>query len=306
MTGNPQRGQVGAHSVRVAQFPIHSVITRPCKLLGSYVGVFLLVFPLASNCLAANLTSLYVSNGVNTFVIDNGSVTTSFPVLSSGYSVAAGDTVVIGNLDDSESREYTLSGTATGNTWSGNNAFTQVLDGTTDGVQYNYGIECCGTTNSVIRTNLNWEGSEVLFDLPPAAGSGSRDGFGITYDTSADHIFASFSGTDGLREITEFDLSGNAIGSFTPSFTNSTIVALSYEQATDSLWGIAASTNFLFNFDKSGNQIGNTVTLSGFTTANVLGGEMIISAVPVPGAVWLFGSGLVGLLGLGRRKRYSS
>ncbi len=28
-----------------------------------------------------------------------------------------------------------------------------------------------------------------------------------------------------------------------------------------------------------------------------------VSAVPVPAAVWLFGSGLIGLLGLARRKR---
>jgi len=28
-----------------------------------------------------------------------------------------------------------------------------------------------------------------------------------------------------------------------------------------------------------------------------------VSAVPVPAAVWLFGSGLMGLLGLARRKR---
>ena len=28
-----------------------------------------------------------------------------------------------------------------------------------------------------------------------------------------------------------------------------------------------------------------------------------VSAVPIPGAVWLFGSGLIGLLGLARRKR---
>ncbi|MCP4042838.1 MAG: VPLPA-CTERM sorting domain-containing protein, partial [Gammaproteobacteria bacterium] len=28
-----------------------------------------------------------------------------------------------------------------------------------------------------------------------------------------------------------------------------------------------------------------------------------VSAVPVPAAVWLFGSGLIGLLGVARRKR---
>jgi hypothetical protein len=30
----------------------------------------------------------------------------------------------------------------------------------------------------------------------------------------------------------------------------------------------------------------------------------VVSAVPVPGAVWLFGSGLLGLMGLARRRKY--
>jgi len=36
---------------------------------------------------------------------------------------------------------------------------------------------------------------------------------------------------------------------------------------------------------------------------NPEGHSIYTSAVPVPAAVWLFGSGLVGLLGLARRKR---
>ena len=35
---------------------------------------------------------------------------------------------------------------------------------------------------------------------------------------------------------------------------------------------------------------------------NVVGYELNISAVPVPGAVWLFGSALMGFLGLQKRK----
>lgn len=35
---------------------------------------------------------------------------------------------------------------------------------------------------------------------------------------------------------------------------------------------------------------------------NIYGNDPLISSVPVPAAVWLFGSGLIGLLGLGRKK----
>jgi hypothetical protein len=37
-------------------------------------------------------------------------------------------------------------------------------------------------------------------------------------------------------------------------------------------------------------------------TGNVVSGDLTVSAVPVPAAVWLFGSGLVGFAGLNRKK----
>ena len=42
----------------------------------------------------------------------------------------------------------------------------------------------------------------------------------------------------------------------------------------------------------------------GFTSSKVLSGDISnYPAVPIPGAVWLFGSGLIGLVGLGRKFR---
>ena len=38
---------------------------------------------------------------------------------------------------------------------------------------------------------------------------------------------------------------------------------------------------------------------TGFTTEMT----MVVSQVPIPAAVWLFGSGLIGLMGLARRKK---
>ncbi len=43
------------------------------------------------------------------------------------------------------------------------------------------------------------------------------------------------------------------------------------------------------------------IDMSG-TVALELGGT--VNVVPVPAAVWLFGSGLIGLAGLARRKKY--
>jgi len=49
-----------------------------------------------------------------------------------------------------------------------------------------------------------------------------------------------------------------------------------------------------------GDQIGAGI---GTTVASSVDTQMVLTAVPVPAAVWLFGSGLLGLTGLARRKR---
>jgi hypothetical protein len=41
----------------------------------------------------------------------------------------------------------------------------------------------------------------------------------------------------------------------------------------------------------------------GSATPSLIGGYNTVAVVPVPAAVWLFGSGLVGLAGIARRKR---
>jgi len=45
----------------------------------------------------------------------------------------------------------------------------------------------------------------------------------------------------------------------------------------------------------------NTLFLTGISTPFIID-HIEISEVPVPAAVWLFGSGLIGLVGLARRK----
>ena len=44
------------------------------------------------------------------------------------------------------------------------------------------------------------------------------------------------------------------------------------------------------------------VVFAGSTPGNILAVDMVISQIPVPAAVWLFGSGLIGLVGVARRR----
>ncbi len=93
---------------------------------------------------------------------------------------------------------------------------------------------------------------------------------------------------------------GNVAGSFVPNNTGpfSNVQLSAYWSATES--ASATSIAWLFNMS-SGAQNGSFKTITGSYGWAVQSGD--ISAVPVPAAVWLFGSGLLGLVGVARRKR---
>ena len=56
-----------------------------------------------------------------------------------------------------------------------------------------------------------------------------------------------------------------------------------------------------FNFS-SGEQTGS-YSLAGYQALAVRDGDIALATVPVPAAVWLFGSGLIGLAGVAKRKK---
>lgn len=71
-------------------------------------------------------------------------------------------------------------------------------------------------------------------------------------------------------------------------------------------WGIGADTvDFTIDLAGTGLLNGDELALRWeFTCANdVIEGAVGVPAVPVPAAVWLFGSGLIGLVGIARRKK---
>jgi hypothetical protein len=71
--------------------------------------------------------------------------------------------------------------------------------------------------------------------------------------------------------------------------------------ATDNPGVISAPTYSPFDPNALGEyNFGISVGQSGWGVENV---RMDVQVVPVPAAVWLFGSGLIGLVGLARRKK---
>ncbi len=77
----------------------------------------------------------------------------------------------------------------------------------------------------------------------------------------------------------------------------------SYWSATE--YALGTNTNNAWGFHMNiGFQSGGDKLLDSFAWA-VQSGDVSVSAVPVPPAVWLFGSGLIGLVGFARRKKAS-
>lgn len=240
----------------------------------------------------AQSTTYYITDGFSRVmhIVESGVLVDTVPTYFNADPLAVRDTILLGHRDDTEAREYTLAGVPTGETFTGNGSFSQIRDGTTDGVQFNYGIECCGTTNSVIVADLNWENSQELFSIP-------FNGQGIAYDTRTDHLFTSTSGDTMIRE---YDLAGTLVNSFSTVAASNFLIDLAYEESTDTLWGKVGGGGTLYQFSKSGTLL-DTVVIPGLSPFSDSGGEMRI--VPEPASLLLNGTALLALAALAVRRR---
>lgn len=94
-----------------------------------------------------------------------------------------------------------------------------------------------------------------------------------------------------------YNVLGNTAGSLTNTGPFSNIQEFGYWSATDETYRIGDAWYFSMNSGKQ-NYFSKSINYNAWA---VQSGD--ISAVPVPAAVWLFGSGLLGLIGVARRKR---
>ena len=93
------------------------------------------------------------------------------------------------------------------------------------------------------------------------------------------------------------EINGTAFGSFNGLAASGPTLVGSL-----SFTGMADGTSLLTMFDNDF-PVGSWFSTSGNPIAmNYTGSSVIVSAVPVPAAAWLFGSGLLGLVGMARRK----
>jgi len=193
------------------------------------------------------------------------------------------NTAFAGKGDDGLASHYTYNNTGIGygdlflsNAWTpnGDGSHNYENDDSSNGTVWNYGYSLDDRW-----MNENESGTGVLYSLNSSLNSTNIN------------MSDSFISAGGFRNNQEV-----AVDRDSPSTS-----ALSNAAS----WGIANDT-VDFTIDLAGTTLlhGSELALRWeFTCANdVIEGVMDVPAVPVPAAVWLFGSGLIGLIGVARRK----
>ena len=146
-------------------------------------------------------------------------------------------------------------------------------------------------------------------------GSGGLGAGGISYDTdtnvlSIDIVWGSANGF--------VDLTGNVSASHIHGFTASP-PPTGFSQNAGVLYTLHTLTGFNTSASSGGftgtvgiQEIHEAGLLAGQTYINVhtptngpgeIRGQLVVNPIPIPAAVWLFGSGLIGLIGVARRKK---
>ena len=149
------------------------------------------------------------------------------------------------------------------------------------------------TDIGLIKSNIN---TTVRLNLTTLGGAPqNNDNFGVTIFTGMDTTNSvAYSHHGGWNNASKPENTSNP---FYGTGVGSGMTYLKHDGTVD-------TTNYI-EFDAVAGQV-YTIALGGngvgTWSQNVAGYELNVSAVPVPGAVWLFGSALMGFLGLQKRK----
>ncbi len=170
-----------------------------------------------------------------------------------------------------------------------------------DGTDQSGNLTASGPTGWKHQTDIGLIKSDIdtTIRLNLTTLGGVNNNFGVTVFTGMDTTTANYSHHGGWNNTSRPETSSN------PFYFNNLNVSTGTGMTYLTHDATVDATNYIEFFAQAGQVY--TVALGGNGVgrwnANVSGYELQISAVPVPGAVWLFGSALAGVVGLRRRKQ---
>ena len=261
-----------------------SIISVLCLVAIAFTGVALAGPGPAS---PLYLTYSYVA-GFGNIAVVQGNTSTGFAEAYGGPDeipiAVSGDVRTTGYCCGIFGGQYSLVGVPTGTSYVlPFNPQCCFYDSTSDG-RHNYLVNY--SNGNVYQTARDFTNPVLLFN------SGAGD-FGITYDRANNSLW--ISGWDNST-VTDYSLSGGFISSFSTGHKDNTALAL--DPADHTLWLVdQSSTGSLEQYSTAG-----ALLSGGPYVGGALGGEFNFSPVPEPGTLVMFGSGILGLAGVLRRK----
>ena len=192
---------------------------------------------------------------------------------------------------------------------------TVVVDGSTTVTGgLNSGVDFAAVSETVIITDIDDQGTPRLASSSGAVDFGVTDFFGNPSDFALSFFspFVDFDIADpaGTLLLSSIQLSGDIVElsltelvDIEPVSGDSTNGAVDYAGLGNLTINGLEQTEVFWQYNVTGGSVGINIDAAGQQSAVYIG---IInaqaSAIPVPAAVWLFGSALVGLFGLSRKK----
>ena len=199
----------------------------------------------------------------------------------------AGDVRTSGNSSTTVGGQYSLAGVPTGTHYFLPAIGSTAYDSTTDGT-HNYLVDY--SYSGVYQTARDFTNPVALFT------SSGPYNVGITYDKTNNSLW--ISGWGATTMVTDYSMNGTVLSSFdTGHYENG---SLALDPATHTLWLVDDNTGYLVQYSTAGVLL-STGPYVGYT----LGGEFDFGGgapTPEPGTLVMFGSGVLGLAGLVRRK----
>jgi|GEM_PF-2682177 len=211
------------------------------------------------------------------YVVQGGNVIRQWTMRDDEAPLAVVDTVrTYGWYPADTGAEYTLTGTWTGTTYpnASGSPTVQRVDGTTDGVNYNF--LAAYESGEIWRYNRNWQNPVRLFTINGRANS-------VAYDTSTGHLWVV---GQNPNYVYEYTLSGNIVRQW--SYTGY-LQCLAYEAATDTLWATEWQSGHVYQYGKNGTRL-QDLRVPALDGKPLIGGEMPIATLQLGACCFSNGS----------------